>query len=83
MKDGKGTNGQPKVRGMDDTDLLGLEESIKSFGQFAIIVMNQTAKSLFPFFDSPDILAGLPGHPVTIGIGRVPSVGDIIAPKRF
>ena len=41
-------------RRLDDTDLLRLENRIKSFGQFAVIVMNQAAKCLNPFFDGPE-----------------------------
>ncbi len=53
-------------RRMDDTDLLGLEDRVEGFGQLAVIVMNQATKSLFPLFDSPDVLASLLSHPLTI-----------------
>ena len=58
------------VRGMDDTDLLRLEHSIKSFGQLAIIIMNQTVECLLPFFDSPDVLACLLSHPLPVRMSR-------------
>ena len=53
-------------RCMDDADLLGLEDRVEGFGQLAVIVMNQATKRLFPFFDSPDVLASLLSHPVAI-----------------
>ena len=61
---------------MNDMDLLRLKYIIKRFSEFAIIVMDETTKSLLPLFDGPDVLSSLLGYPLPIRIGRDTSQMD-------
>ena len=61
---------------MDDTDLLGLEDCIKSFSEFAVIIINQAAKCLLSLLDSPHVLASLLSHPLSIWMSGEPGKVD-------